>query len=51
MAKIVSTGQKLVQLDKEYIHSDWKSEWSSDTKIWMSGGQGGDLSVRNFSLI
>ena len=42
MASYVSTGQKWAQSEKEYIHSDW----TSDTKIWMVGVQGGDIFVR-----
>ena len=38
-ANIVSTGQKWARLQNEYLHYDW----TSDTKIWMAGGQGGDL--------
>ena len=43
MAMIVFMGQKWARLEKEYIHSDWTSE----TKIWMSGEQWGDLSARS----
>ena len=39
MAKIVSAGQILVRLEKEYFHSDW----NYDTTILMAGGEGGDL--------
>ena len=46
-AKIVSTGQNWAQLDKEYLHADW----NSDTKIWMEGGQGGDLSARKMIFL
>ena len=42
MASIVSAGQKWARLEKEYFHSDW----TSDTNIWMAGGQGSDLSAR-----
>ena len=38
-AKIVSAGQKLARLEKEYFHSDW----NSDTNILMAGGEGGDI--------
>ena len=39
MAKIVSTYQKCVRVEKGYLHYDW----TYDTNIWMTGGQGGDL--------
>ena len=39
---IVSAGQKCVQLEKDYLHS----YWISDAKIWMTGGQRGNLSSR-----
>ena len=42
MANIVSTGQKWARVEKEYLHYDW----TSDTKIWMEGGKGGDISAR-----
>ena len=45
-AIIVSAGQTWARLEKEYIHSDW----TSDTKIWMAGGQGGYLSPRKISF-
>ena len=47
MANNVSAGQKWTRLEKEYIHSDW----TSDTKIRMVGGQGGDLSAPKMILI
>ena len=39
---IVSAGQNWEQLEKEYFHSDW----TYGAKIWMIGGQVGDLSAR-----
>ena len=36
---IVFAGPKWAQLEKEYLQPGW----NSDTKIWMSGGQGGSL--------
>ena len=42
MANIVSTGQKWAWLYKEYLQSDCTFE----TKIWMKGEQGEDLSAR-----
>ena len=45
-ANIVSVGQIWARLEKKYIHSDW----TSDTNIWMAGGQGGDFSPRKFFL-
>ena len=41
-ALIVSAGQKWVRLENEYLHS----YCIYDAKIWMTGGQGGDLSAR-----
>ena len=43
----MSTVQKWARLEKEYLHSDS----TSDTNIRMTGGQGGDLSVRKRILI
>ena len=43
---IVSAGQKWAQLEKEYIHYDW----TSDAKIWMTEGKGGDLFACFFFL-
>ena len=42
MASNVSAGKKLARIEKVYLHSDW----TSDSNIWMVGGQGGDLSAR-----
>ena len=39
---IVSAGQKLARLEKESLHYGW----TYDTNIWMAGGKGGDISVR-----
>ena len=39
MTRIVSTYQKCVRVEKGYLHYDW----TYDTNIWMTGGQGGDL--------
>ena len=44
---IVSADQKWARLEKEYLNSDW----TSDTNIWMAGGQGGDLFARKRILI
>ena len=38
---ILSAGQKWAWLKKEYLHSGW----TSDANIWITGGQGGDISV------
>ena len=38
----MSRGQKRAWFEKEYLSSDW----ISDTKIWMTGGGGGDILVR-----
>ena len=42
MAKIVSAGQKWKQPNKEYLHYDW----TFDSNLCMTGGQGGDISAR-----
>ena len=41
MSHNMSRSQKWVKFDKEYFSYDW----TSDTKIWIPGGEGGDLLV------
>ena len=38
----MSRGQNWAHFEKE----DLRSDWTSDTKIWITGGAGGDLLVR-----
>ena len=38
----MSRGQKWANFEKEYIPSDW----TYDTKFCVTGGEGGDLSIR-----
>ena len=42
MSHIVSRGHKWARFEKEYL----PYFWAFDTKIWMTGEAGGDLSVR-----
>ena len=42
MAIIMSAVPKWERLDKEYLYSDW----TFDTNILMTGGQGGDIYAR-----
>ena len=38
----MSMDQKWARFEKEYLSYDW----TSDTKIWIIGGGGGDILVR-----
>ena len=42
MSHNMPRGQKWALFEKEHLPSDWTSK----TKIWMTGGAGGDLLVR-----
>ena len=46
MSHNISVGQIWSRLEEEYF----PSVWTSDTKIWMKDGEGGDLSARKSIL-